>query len=489
MFTLNFLFLLILTPFLSILLLLFIQDTQIIKNLSICLSLLSFFLSLILWVFFDPFSSKFQFLFNSDWINLFNFSIYFGIDGISLFFIILTTFLIPICLLTSYHTVNKKIKEYYIFFFCIEFFLLIIFSTLDLFFFYIFFESILIPMFFIIGIWGSRERKIKASYLFFLYTLLGSLFMLLTIIHIYITTGTTNYLILLNTPFSDFHQKIYWLTFFASFAIKIPMLPVHIWLPEAHVEAPTSGSIILAGILLKLGSYGFLRFSFPLFPIATIYFTPLVYTMSVIAIIYTSLTALRQTDMKRIIAYASIAHMNLILIGMFSLTLQGIEGAILQMLSHGLVSSALFLCIGILYDRYHTRLISYYSGLVHVMPIFVIFFLFYIMANIALPGTSSFVGELLIFLGIFQENTIIAFFSATGMFLGGSYSLWLFNRICFGNIRNTFLTFFYDLTYTEILIHLPFILNILIIGIYPNMFLKYMHTSVYHLIINIMYSL
>ena len=485
----NFLIFLLFISFLNIIILFFIKNLNYLKNISISLTFLTFFISLLLWINFDPFISKFQFLFSMHWIPFFNFSIYFGIDGISLFFIILTTFLIPICLLISFHSIQKNIKEYFICFLFIEFFLLIIFSTLDLFLFYIFFESILIPMFFIIGIWGSRERKIKASYLFFIYTLLGSLLMLLAIIHIYITMGTTNYLYLINMPIEFSLQKIYWLAFFASFAIKVPMIPFHIWLQEAHVEAPTAGSVILAGVLLKLGSYGLLRFSFVLFPKATIFFTPFIYTLSVLAIIYTSLTALRQTDLKRIIAYASVAHMNLILVGMFSLNLQGIEGAILQMLSHGLVSSALFLCIGILYDRYHTRLINYYSGLAHTMPIFVSIFLFYIMANIAVPGTSSFIGELLILIGIFQENSMIAVFSATGMFLGGSYSLWLYNRVCFGNIKNTFLKIFYDLTYMECLIHSLFIFCIFMMGIFPNIFLKFMHISVLNIIIHLFYSL
>ena len=339
-------------------------------------------------------------------------------------------------------------------------------------------------MFLIIGIWGSRERKIRASYLFFIYTLAGSLLMLLSIISIYVLKGTTNYLYLININFDNFSQKIYWLTFFTSFAVKIPMLPFHIWLPEAHVEAPTAGSVLLAGILLKLGSYGFLRFSLPLFPVATIYFTPLIYTMSIIAIIYTSLTAIRQTDMKRVIAYASVAHMNVILLGLFSYNIQGIEGSILQMLSHGLVSSALFICIGILYDRYHTRLIYYYSGLVHKMPIFTSFFLLYILANIALPGTSSFVGEFLIFLGIFQQNTFITFLGATSMVLGGIYSLWLFNRISFGNIQKNYLNIFYDLNLREIFVNIILSFNILLMGIYPNLFLDYMHLSVYNLILN-----
>lgn len=481
--TLNPLLIILLLPLFGIFVIFFCNTNNNIKNISVITSFLTFFCSLFLWMTFDQFSSTFQFFYKIDWLTTYNIHLTLGIDGISLLFIILTSFLIPLCILTSYDIIQKQVKQYFILFLALEFFLLLIFSVLDLFFFYIFFESVLIPMFLLIGIWGSRERKIRASFLFFIYTLTGSVLMLLAILHIYATTGTTDYQILLLTDFDPFLQKLYWLAFFASFAVKVPMLPFHIWLPEAHVEAPTAGSVLLAGILLKLGSYGLLRFSMPLFPIATIYFTPLVYTMAILAIVYTSLTAIRQTDMKRIIAYASVAHMNLILLGMFSLTVEGVQGSILQMLSHGLVSSALFLSIGILYDRYHSRLISYYSGLAHRMPLFVSILLLYIMANIALPGTSSFVGELLIFVGIYQSNTTITFFGATGMVLGGAYSLWLYNRIAFGNIQTTSLKLFYDLTFKEILIHIPLIFGILIMGVYPMLFLNTMHASVINLLI------
>ena len=479
----NPLILTILLPLFGILLIVFAKEERYIKNTSVIISFLTFFVSIFLWISFDQFSSKFQFFEKIDWLSYHNINLILGVDGISLLFIILTTFLTPLCILTSYNIIKKQVKQYFMLFLFLEFFLILIFSILDLFFFYIFFESVLIPMFLLIGIWGSRERKIRASFLFFIYTLTGSVLMLLAILSIYYNTGTTDYQTLLKIDIDPFYQKIYWLAFFASFAVKVPMLPFHIWLPEAHVEAPTAGSVILAGILLKLGSYGLLRFSMPLFPLATIYFTPLVYTMSIIAIVYTSLTAIRQTDIKRVIAYASVAHMNLILLGMFSLTVEGIEGSILQMLSHGLVSSALFLCVGVLYDRYHTRLISYYSGLAHRMPIFVSIFLLYIMANIALPGTSSFVGELLIFVGTYQSNTTITFFGATGMVLGGAYSLWLYNRIAFGNLQTTSLKLFFDMTYKEIFIHIPLIISILLMGVYPNIFLNVMHSSVVNLLI------
>ena len=479
------LFLLIFT----VLILLFVEDDKIVRGFSISMTSFVFVLSLFLWVCFDRCTSKFQYMFVCGWLNNININFIFGIDGISLFFIILTTFLVPVCLLISFQSIKKNVKYYTILFLLLEFFLLIVFSILDLFIFYIFFESVLIPMFLIIGLWGSRERKIRAAYLFFFYTLIGSLFMLLSIIHIHVTYGTTDYQSLLYIGIDPFFQKVYWLSFFFSFAAKVPMLPFHIWLPEAHVEAPTAGSVILAGILLKLGSYGFLRFSLPLFAKATIYFTPLVYSLSVIAVIFTSLNAIRQTDMKRIIAYASVAHMNMILIGMFSITLQGLEGSLLQMISHGIVSSALFLSVGVLYDRYHNRLITYYSGLTHVMPIFSLFFLVYIFANIAIPGTSSFIGEFLILLGIYQKSTIITFLSASSMVLGGIYSLWLYNRVCFGNVSTKHIKVYFDLTYYEILIHIPFVVMILLFGVFPNILLDCVHTTVYNLIIQFEYNL
>lgn len=357
-----------------------------------------------------------------------------------------------------------------------------IFCVLDLLFFYIFFESVLLPMFLIIGVFGSRERKIHAAYQFFLYTLFGSVLMLLAILIIYYQAGSTDIQILLTTEFAPEIQKWLWLAFFASFAIKIPMVPMHIWLPEAHVEAPTSGSVILAGILLKLGAYGFLRFSIPMFPDATIYFTPLIYTMSVIAIIYTSLTTLRQIDLKKIIAYSSVAHMNFVTIGIFTLNIQGIEGSILLMLSHGLVSSALFLCVGVLYDRYKTRLLKYYGGVTQTMPMFAIIFLFFILANMSLPGTSSFVGEFLVLTGAFQSNTSIAILASTGIILGAAYSIWLYNRVAFGVISENYIKEFTDINKREFFIFIPFILLVIIMGIYPEIFLTPMHTTVSNLI-------
>lgn len=389
-------------------------------------------------------------------------------------------------MLISYETININIKEYFILYFILEFCLIISFSVLDILIFYIFFESILIPMFFIIGIWGSRERKIKASYLFFMYTLAGSLFMLIAIIHLLLTVGTTDYQLLYYTKYNSLaYEKFYFLAFFFAFAVKVPMLPFHVWLPEAHVEAPTAGSVLLAGILLKLGAYGMIRFLLPLFPKAAIYFKPYILVFCLISIIYASLTAIRQTDLKRIIAYASVAHMNYVVLGIFSLTTQGLEGSIIQMISHGFVSSGLFFSIGCLYDRYHTRFINYYGGLAHTMPLFCIALFIYILANMAIPGTSSFVGEILILTGIFEDNTTTAVFSTIGLFLGSIYSLLFYNKICYGNIQNLFLKIYYDLTYREFLIHLILIANIFLLGLYPKIFESCIHESVLKTLLHI----
>ena len=474
----------ILLPLLGAIIILFIDNSDVvkIKNVALTSSMFAFFLSTFLWVFFDRSTSKFQFMEEFLWIPSSNINFYLGVDGISLFFVILTTLLVPLCILASWESIKVYVKEYMIAFLLMETLLIIVFTILDIVLFYIFFESVLIPMFLIVGIWGSRERKVRAAYMLFLYTLVGSVLMLLAILLMYAIAGTTDYQILLTVDFDPTLQKIMWLAFFASFATKVPMVPVHIWLPEAHVEAPTAGSVILAGVLLKLGSYGLLRFSMPLFPVGTIFFTPLVYTMAAIAVIYTSLTAIRQSDMKRIIAYASVAHMNVIIVGMFALNAQGIEGAIIQQLSHGLVSSALFLGVGVLYDRHHSRFVKYYGGMAHVMPIFVTIFMFFTMANIALPGTSSFVGEFLILVGAFQANTMITMLAATGMVLGGAYSLWLYNRVAFGNLKIQSIHEFSDVNRREFFVQLPLILGTLLMGIYPEIFLDPMHASVSNLI-------
>ena len=457
-------------------------NTRLLKLQALYVSFGTFLISLLLWVGFDKSTVKFQFVDQIFWVPSLNLNLTVGIDGISLFLVILTTLLIPLCILASWAGIKVNVKEYLIAFLVMESFLIGVFCTLDLLLFYILFESVLIPMFMIIGIWGSRERKIRAAYFFFLYTLLGSVLMLLGILYIYTLVGTTDYETLLAFSLSPLEQKVLWLTFFASFATKVPMLPMHIWLPEAHVEAPTAGSVILAGVLLKLGTYGFIRFSLPLFPEASIYFTPLVYSMAAIAVVYTSLTAIRQTDLKRIIAYTSVAHMNLVIIGLFSFNVIGVEGALLQSLSHGFVASALFLVIGVLYDRHHTRMVKYYGGLVHVMPIFSWVFLVFTMANIALPGTSSFVGELLILTGAYKTNTTITFIGATGMVFGGGYSLWLFNRIVYGNLKTQYVNQFCDMEKREFFVFLPLLLGTLFMGVYPEIFLDTMHISINNLI-------
>nr|QIA59889.1 NADH dehydrogenase subunit 4 [Asterella wallichiana] len=475
---------LILLPLLGSLIILVIPNSRVrlIRGITIWTSLITFLYSLFFWIRFENDTAKFQFVETIRWLPYSNINFYIGIDGISLFFVILTTFLTPICILVGFYSVKSYKKEYMIAFFICESFLIAVFCSLDLLIFYVFFESVLIPMFIIIGVWGSRQRKIKAAYQFFLYTLMGSLFMLLAILFIFFQTGSTDLQILLTTEFSERRQILLWIAFFASFSVKVPMVPVHIWLPEAHVEAPTAGSVILAGILLKLGTYGFLRFSIPMFPEATLYFTPFIYTLSVIAIIYTSLTTIRQIDLKKIIAYSSVAHMNFVTIGMFSLNIQGIEGSILLMLSHGLVSSALFLCVGALYDRHKTRIVKYYGGLVSTMPIFSTIFLFFTLANMSLPGTSSFIGEFLILVGAFQRNSLVATLAALGMILGAAYSLWLYNRVVFGNFKPNFILKFSDLNRREVLIFLPFIVGVLWMGVYPEVFLECMHTSVSNLV-------
>ena len=476
----NILINLLFIPLMGVLLLLLVsyKNTNLLKIIALFISSLNFLLSIIVWIFFDRSTGDFQFVNKILWAPNLNINLLLGVDGISLFFIILTTLLIFLCLLSSWNSINHNLKEYLILFLIMEFFLIGVFCVLDVLLFYIFFESVLIPMYLIIGVWGSRERKIRAAYFFFLYTLLGSVLMLLAVLYLYYQVGTTDYETLLSVLLTCKEQKFLWLAFFASFATKVPMVPVHIWLPEAHVEAPTAGSVILAGVLLKLGTYGLIRFSFPLFPEACFYFTPLVFSIAVVGVIYTSFTAIRQTDFKRIIAYTSVAHMNLVIIGMFCFNNISLEGAILQSISHGFVASALFLIIGIVYERHHTRMVKYYGGLVHVMPIYVFIFLFFTMANIGLPGTGSFIGEFLILIGIFQLNTTIAFFSATGMVLGGCYSLWLFNRISYGNLKSQYLIYFKDINKREFFILFPLIFGTLVMGIYPDIFLSPMHMSV-----------
>lgn len=470
----------ILTPLLGIFLLMLIPSRYEVtmKVFSLIISLFTFLESIWLWLLFDESTSKFQFQVTYNWFESINLSATLGVDGISLFLILLTTFLIPICILVSWESVKHSVKEYLFCFLLLDSLLVLIFVVLDLVLFYVFFESVLLPMFVIIGVWGSRERKIRAAYMLFLYTLLGSLFMLAAIICIYFEAGTTDLQTLLSIDFSSRRELLLWLAFFISFAVKVPMLPFHIWLPEAHVEAPTAGSVLLAGVLLKLGGYGLIRFSLGMFPDASSYFSPLVYTMSILAIIYTSLTTLRQIDLKRIIAYSSVAHMNYVTIGIFSQNMQGIQGSILLMLSHGIVSSALFMCIGVLYDRHKTRLINYYSGICQLMPVFSTIFLVFIMANLSLPSTSSFVGEFLVLAGIFNSNTTVAFLATTGVILGAAYSLWLYNRVVFGNLKTEYIHFFYDISRRELVMLIPLLILTFIMGIYPSIFLDPMYSSI-----------
>nr|YP_009559421.1 NADH dehydrogenase subunit 4 [Eleusine indica]AVA08905.1 NADH dehydrogenase subunit 4 [Eleusine indica] len=474
----------ILCPVLGSITPLFIPNSSIrlIRLIGLCVSLITFLYSPVPRIQFDPSTAKSQFVESLRWLPYENIHLYMGIDGLSLFFVILTTFLIPICISVGWSGMRSFGKEYITAFLIREFLMIAVSCMLDPLLFYVLFESVPIPMFIIIGVWGSRQRKIKAAYQFFLYTLLGSVFMLLAILLILLQTGTTDLQILLTTEFSERRQILLWIAFFASFAVKVPMVPVHIWLPEAHVEAPTAGSVILAGILLKLGTYGFLRFSIPMFPEATLCFTPFIYTLSAIAIIYTSLTTLRQIDLKKIIAYSSVAHMNLVTIGMFSPNIQGIGGSILLMLSHGLVSSALFLCVGVLYDRHKTRLVRYYGGLVSTMPNFSTIFFFFTLANMSLPGTSSFIGEFLILVGAFQRNSLVATLAALGMILGAAYSLWLYNRVVSGNLKPDFLYKFSDLNGREVSIFLPFLVGVVRMGVHPKVFPDCMHTSVSNLV-------
>lgn len=482
--TSNLLIIIMLLPLIGTFLLLsFISETESlsIKKFTLLISSLTFLASLLLWITFSDEFSYFQ-LFSTYNLSLFsNLNYTIGLDGISVFFVILSTFLINICILISWNSPSFFLKEYMICFLFLEFCLIQVFSVLDVFLFYIFFESVLIPMFLIIGIWGSRERKVRAAFQFFLYTLVGSLFMLGGIVYIYSIKGTSDLLILWFTEFSYDTQLTLWLMFFVGLAVKIPMVPFHTWLPEAHAEAPTTGSVILAGILLKLGGYGFLRFSLPMFPTGCLYFTPFVFLLSLVAIIYGSLTTLRQIDLKKIIAYSSISHMGFVTLGIFSLNINGIEGSIVLMLSHGLISSAMFFCIGILYDRYGTRILKYYSGVVQVMPIFVIFFMFFSFSNISFPGTSSFIGELLILVSIIKISLILTIFALLGVFFSASYAIWLLNRVSFGSVKLYYSNLFQDTSRREFFILFILSINVLWLGIYPSSFLNLIQFSSYGL--------
>jgi len=447
-------------------------------------SLVTFILSLFLWAYFNSNTADFQFVEKYEWMPAFNISYHLGLDGISILFVLLTTLLTPICILASWTSIKDRVKEYMISFLILETMMIGMFCALDIFVFYIFFEAVLIPMFLIIGVWGG-VRRVYAAFKLFLYTLLGSVLMLLAVFVMYVDAGTSDITVLLNHSFAPEIQPWLWLAFFASFAVKVPMWPVHTWLPDAHVEAPTAGSVILAGVLLKFGGYGFLRFSLPMLPIASMDFAPLIYALSIIAVIYTSLVALAQEDMKKLIAYSSIAHMGFVTAGTFTVTTQGIEGAIYVMLSHGVVSAALFLLVGVIYDRIHSRDIDVYGGLVERMPKYAFIFMLFMLASVGLPGTGGFVGEFLVLVGLFAVNTWVAAFCAIGVILGAAYMLYLYRRVIFGKLTKENLMHITDLNKREMIIFAPLVVITLWMGIYPPVFLDFMHVSVANLIENV----
>ncbi len=450
------------------------------KYAAIFSSLANFVLSIFLWYSFDNSTANFQFIEEKSWIEGFiDFKL--GVDGISILFIILTTFIAPICIFSGIHSIKFKIKEFLILILVMETLMLGVFCSLDLVVFYLFFEGGLIPMFLIIGIWGGPKR-VYSAFKFFLFTLLGSVLMLVAIISIYWITGTTDVIKLLEIRISHEYQYLLWLAFFSSFAVKLPMWPVHTWLPDAHVEAPTAGSVILAAILLKMAGYGFMRFSLGLFPIASDYFTPLIFSLSIIAIIYTSLVALMQDDMKKLIAYSSVAHMGFVTIGIFSLTKQGMEGSIIQMISHGLISAALFLCVGVLYDRFNSRMISSYGGLASIMPKYAFVLMIFTLAALGLPGTSGFIGEFLILVGVFQKSYLVAVIASVGIILAAAYMLWLYKRVIFGKVSSPEIKEMKDLNVTEKYIFASLVLLIIFFGIYPEPLFNTVDISVNNLI-------
>ncbi len=445
-------------------------------------TLVTLALSLILVARFDPSQPGFQFVEQGQWLTA-TMGYKMGVDGISLPLVILTTGVLPICILASWRAITQRVPAYMMAFLVLESLMIGTFSALDLVLFYVFFEGGLIPMFLIIGIWGG-PRRVYATFKFFLYTLLGSVLMLLAIMALYWNAGTTDIPTLMTTPVPPTLQTWAWLAFFASFAVKLPMWPVHTWLPDAHVEAPTAGSVILAAILLKMGGYGFLRFSLPMFPLASHDFAPLVFVLSTIAIIYTSLVALMQDDMKKLVAYSSVAHMGFVTMGIFAGTMQGVSGGVFQMISHGIVSGALFLCVGVIYDRLHTREIAAYGGLVNRMPLYALVFMVFTMANVGLPGTSGFVGEFLSLIGTFKVSVSTAFFATIGIILSASYALWLYRKIVFGALVKPSLATMKDLTLREVLTLGPLTILTILFGIYPNFVLDMSAASVQQLVAN-----
>ena len=475
---------LILLPTIGALFLFFTKDKEgnnlTAKYVSLFTSVVNFLISIYLWTSFDQSTSSFQFVEDRTWIEGFaNYKV--GIDGISILFIILTTFITPLCIISVNNTVKTRLRDFLIAILIMESFMIGVFCALDLVIFYLFFEAGLIPMFLIIGIWGGPKR-VYSAFKFFLYTLLGSVLMLVAIISIYWISGTTDLIKLYELGIDTKYQNLLWLAFFSSFAVKTPMWPVHTWLPDAHVEAPTAGSVLLAAILLKMAGYGFIRFSLGLFPDASEIFTPLIYTLSVIAIVFTSLIALMQEDMKKLIAYSSVAHMGFVTLGIFTIQQQGIEGSIIQMISHGLVSAALFLCVGVVYDRMHSRLISSYGGIVSIIPKYSILFMLFTLAALGLPGTSGFIGEFLILMGVFKDNFLVAVIASLGVILGAAYMLWLYKRVVFGKLINTDLKAMIDLNKSEYFILICLAVPTLLFGFYPDPLINTIEVSVNDLI-------
>ena len=475
---------LILLPTIGSIFLLFSKDSSenklTTKYVALFTSIVNFLLSIYLWLLFDSTTSNFQFVEDRKWlVGFINYKV--GVDGISILFIILTTFITPICILSVNNTIKNRLRDFLIAILIMESFMIGVFCALDLFVFYLFFEAGLIPMFLIIGIWGG-PRRVYSAFKFFLYTLLGSVLLLVAIISIYWITGTTDVVQLYELGIDVKFQNLLWLAFFSSFAVKTPMWPFHTWLPDAHVEAPTAGSVLLAAILLKMAGYGFIRFSLGLFPFASEFFTPLIYTLSVIAIIFTSLIALMQEDMKKLIAYSSVAHMGFVTLGVFTIKQQGIEGSIIQMISHGLVSAALFLCVGVVYDRMHSRLINTYGGIVSIIPKYSVLFMLFTLAALGLPGTSGFIGEFLILMGVFRDNFLVAVIASFGVILGAAYMLWLYKRVVFGKLINKELKKMIDLNKTEYLILISLAIPTLFFGFYPDPLINTIEVSVNDLI-------
>jgi NADH-quinone oxidoreductase subunit M len=451
------------------------------RSVALWTSLVTFLLSLMVLANFDSSQAGFQLVEKSPWLPGLGINYHMGIDGISLWFVLLSTLLTLVVVIGSWHSVHRQVKEFMITFLIMDTLMVGVFCALDIMLFYIFFEGILIPMYLIIGIWGG-PRRIYASFKFFLYTLTGSLLFLIAILVMYLQAGTTDIPTMMAFHFDPALQKWLWIAFFASFAVKVPMWPFHTWLPDAHVEAPTAGSVLLAGVLLKLGGYGFLRFSLPMLPDASAYFAPFVFTLSIIAIVYTSLVALMQTDMKKLIAYSSVAHMGIVTIGCFTQNALGIQGSIMQMLSHGIVSAALFMVVGVVYDRIHSRDIDRYGGLATNMPLYAFTFMLFMLASVGLPGTSGFVGEVLVIVGVFQQNSWVAFFATTGMILSAAYMLWLYRRVIFGALEKADLKGIRDLRLNEVVAFAPLVVLAIVMGVYPKFFLDPMVASVGNLL-------